>query len=169
MQRSPSFDRVVNPYVDNLQKLGVNASLNRIDNAQWVDRRYAFDYDMVNANIATGYEPGSNLEQMLGSAEADVSVFNAMGLKSPAADALIKVIRNIQTQEELIPAVKALDRDLRAEKFWVPQWYKDKHTVAYFDMFEYPDPLPPYDLGSSDFWWYNADKAAALKEAGVLR
>ena len=106
---------------------------------------------------------------MFGSEEADVSVFNAMGLKSPAADALIDVIRNIQSTAELIPAVKALDRVLRAEKFRVPQWYKNKYTVAYFDMFEYPEPLPPYGLGNMDFWWYNADKAAALKAAGALR
>lgn len=169
MERSPSFDRVINPYVDNLRKLGVDAVLNRIDNAQWVDRRYAFDYDIVNANISTGYEPGSGLEQRLGSKEADVSVFNAMGLKSPAVDALIATIRDIETTDELIPAVKALDRVLRAERFWVPQWYKDVHTVAYFNMFEYPDPLPPYALGVTDFWWYNAEKAEALKAAGALR
>ncbi len=169
MERSPAFDRVINPYVDNLQKLGVDAVLNRIDNAQWVDRRYAFDYDMVNASIATGYEPGSNLEQALGSAEADVSIFNPMGLKSPAVDELIEIIRNIQVAEELIPAVKALDRVLRAERFWVPQWFKDVHTVAYFDMFDYPEPLPPFDLGDTDFWWFNAEKAEALKTAGALR
>ncbi len=169
MERSPAFDRVVNPYVDNLRKLGVDAVLNRIDNAQWVDRRYAFDYDMVNASIATGYEPGSNLSQSMGSEDAETSVFNPMGLKSPAVDALIEVIRDIQVAEELIPAVQALDRVLRAERFWVPQWFKDVHTVAYFDMFEYPEPLPPFALGNTDFWWYNADKAEALKTAGALR
>ncbi|MDH5797628.1 MAG: extracellular solute-binding protein [Paracoccaceae bacterium] len=169
MERSPAFDRIINPYVDNLRALGVDAVLNRIDNAQWIDRRYAFDYDVVNASLALGYEPGSGLAQTFGTEEADVSVFNAMGLKSPAVDKLIDVIRNIEVKEELIPAVKALDRVLRAERFWVPQWYKDVHTVAYYDMFEYPDPLPPYSLGNLDFWWFNADKAQALKDAGALR
>ena len=169
MERSPAFDRVINPYVDNLRNLGVDAVLNRIDNAQWVDRRYAFDYDIVNASIATGYEPSSGLEQAMGSKEADVSVFNPMGLKDPAVDALIAVIQDAQTKEELNPAVKALDRVLRALWFRVPQWYKSTHTVAYFDMFEHPEPLPPYALGEMDFWWYNADKAAALRAAGALR
>lgn len=167
--RSPAFDRVVNPYVDNLRKIGVDASLNRVDNAQWVDRRYAFDFDVVIDNIALGYEPGSNLAQMLGSKDADVSVFNSPGLKNAAVDALIEVIRRAETKAELDPAVKALDRVLRALRFWVPQWYKDVHTVAYYDMFEHPDPLPPYALGYLDFWWINADKAAALKEAGAFQ
>ncbi len=169
LSRSPAFDRIINPYVDNLRKIGVDAVLNRVDNAQWVDRRYAFDYDLVIDNLALGYEPGSGLAQMFGSADADVSVFNSPGLKNEAVDALIEVIRNAETKEQLIPAVKALDRVLRALRFWVPQWYKDVHTVAYFDMFEYPENLPPYDLGYLDFWWYNAEKAEALKAAGALR
>ncbi len=169
LQRSPAFDRIVNPYVDNLRKIGVDARLDRVDNAQWVDRRYAFDYDTVNDSMALGYEPGSGLAQMLGSADADVSVFNSPGLKNEAVDALIEVIRRAETKEELDPAVSALDRVLRAIRFWVPQWYKDVHTVAYYDMFEYPEPLPPYDLGYLDFWWVNADKAAALKAAGAFQ
>ena len=169
LERSPAFDRIINPFVDNLKSIGIDALLNRVDPAQWVDRRYAFDYDMVTGSLSLGYEPGSGAEQMFGSAEADVSVFNAMGLKNEAVDALIEVIRNTETQEELVPAVKALDRVLRAERFVVPQWFKDKHTVAYFDMFEHPDPLPPYGLGNLDLWWFNQDKYDALRAAGVLR
>ncbi|MCI2399421.1 extracellular solute-binding protein [Aliiroseovarius subalbicans] len=169
LERSPAFDRVINPYVENLRRLGVDAVLNRVDNAQFVDRRYAFDYDIITDHLATGYEPGSNLEQSLGSKEAAVSVFNSPGVADPAVDAIIDVIRNAATKDDLIIGVKTLDRVMRAMKFWVPQWYKDVYTVAYFDMFEYPDPLPPYDLGYLDFWWYNADKHEALKAAGALR
>ncbi len=169
LERSPAFDRIINPFVDNLKSIGIDANLNRVDPAQWIDRRYSFDYDMVTGSLATGYEPGSGLAQRFGSEEADVSVFNAMGLKSPAVDAMIEVIRNIESQEDLVPAVQALDRVLRAERFVVPQWFKDVHTVAYFDMFEYPEPLPPYGLGEMDFWWFNPEKHEALKAAGALR
>jgi microcin C transport system substrate-binding protein len=66
-------------------------------------------------------------------------------------------------------ATKALDRVLRAERIWVPEWNKNTHTVAYYDMFEHPEALPPYALGELDFWWYNPEKAAALKASGALR
>lgn len=168
LERSPAFDRVINPYVENLLRLGVDARLNRVDNAQYVDRRYAFDYDVITDYMAVGYEPGGNLAQSLGSAEMEVSVFNSPGVADPAVDALIEIIRAAETKDELVTAVKALDRVMRAMKFWVPQWYKDVYTVAYFDMFEHPDPLPPYDLGYLDFWWFNADKYAALQAAGAL-
>ena len=91
-----------------------------------------------------------------------------MGLKSEAVDALIEVVMAAESQEELEPAVRALDRGLRAEKFWVPQWFKAAHTVAYLDVFDYPEPLPPFGLGQLDFWWYDADKAARLEAKGAL-
>ena len=71
--------------------------------------------------------------------------------------------------DELTTRVHALDRVLRGLHFWVPQWFKGKHTVAYWDMYAHPETLPPYSLGELDFWWYDADKAAKLKEAGAIR
>ena len=168
LNRSPAFDRIINPYVENLRRIGVDAVLNRVDNAQYVDRRYAFDYDIITDNLSFGYEPGGNLEQMFGSREMEKSVFNSAGVADPAVDALIAEVRAAQTKPALVTAVKALDRTLRAMRFWVPQWYKDVHTVAYFDMFEHPETLPPYDLGYLDFWWFDADGYESLKAAGAL-
>ena len=58
---------------------------------------------------------------------------------------------------------------LRAIKLCVPQWYTPNHLIAYYDMFGHPSELPPYALGELDFWWYDADKAEKLKQAGALR
>ena len=63
----------------------------------------------------------------------------------------------------------ALDRSLRALRFWVPQWFKAEYTLAYYDMFAHPQNMPPYQLGELDFWWYDADKAEKLKQSGALR
>ena len=51
----------------------------------------------------------------------------------------------------------------------MPQWFKNVHTVAYYDQYEHPETLPPYDLGELSIWWADPDKAAALKAAGVLK
>jgi len=77
-------------------------------------------------------------------------------------------VEEAQTLDELTAAVHALDRVLRAEGFWVQQWFKDTHTVAYFDIYRYPDPLPPLSLGQLTFWWYDADAHQRLRDAGVL-
>lgn len=168
---SPSFDRVMNPYIENLKALGIDAKLTRVDNAQMEARTRppSYDFDMITGNARSNYISGSDLKQFYGSETADVSAFNIMGLKSPAVDRLIDVVMASQSLDDLTVATKALDRVLRAERFWVPQWYKNTHTVAYYNMFEHPETLPPYALGELDFWWYNAEKAAALRAARVLR
>ena len=51
----------------------------------------------------------------------------------------------------------------------VPTWYLGKHWVAFWNMYEYPENLPPYALGVEDLWWINAEKAAELKASGALR
>ncbi|RMD89566.1 MAG: ABC transporter substrate-binding protein [Alphaproteobacteria bacterium] len=165
---SQTFDRVINPYVENLRRLGVNAIHQRVDNAEATNRERNYDFDLVTTQFRMSYIPGAGLRQYFGSETADRSVFNLMGLKDPAVDRLIDLVIAAKTEEELKWRVRALDRVLRSIRFWVPQWYKDVHTVAYYDMYEHPDPLPPYALGNLDFWWYNAEKGEALKAAGAF-
>ncbi|MGR3662867.1 MAG: extracellular solute-binding protein [Paracoccaceae bacterium] len=168
LEVSPAFDRVINPYVENLIALGVNAKLSRVDPAQYTARTRGKDFDMTNDQFAMGYEPGDGLKQYFGSEGADESVFNSPSLKSPAVDKLIEVVMAADSKEKLHIAVRALDRVLRAERFWVPQWFKNTHTVSYLDIYAHPDPLPPFALGYLDFWWVDPDKEAAMKAAGKL-
>ncbi|MDE0590699.1 extracellular solute-binding protein [Halocynthiibacter sp. C4] len=169
LERSPTFDRVILPYVDNLKKLGVNASLNRVDFPQFSERRQTFDYDIITSHLGGGYEPGDGLEQRWGSETAEVSIFNPTGFSSEATDRLIDIIKAAKTREELHVAVRALDRVLRVERIWVPEWYKDVHTIAYYDKYAYPEDLPPFDFGYLDFWWQDAEKEAKLKASGALK
>jgi microcin C transport system substrate-binding protein len=168
---SQSFDRIILPYVDNLRRAGVDAVHTRIDNVQLESRERPpnYDFDIVTGNARATLIPGPELKQFYGSETADVSTFNLMGLKSPAVDRLIETVIASTSREEMTTATRALDRVLRAERFWVPQWYKDKHWVAYFDMYDHPETLPPFARGELDFWWFNADKAAALRAAGAIR
>lgn len=168
---SQSFDRIILPFVENLRRAGIDAVHTRIDNAQLEARERPpnYDFDIVTGNARAAELPGAELKQFYGSATADVSAFNLMGLKSAAVDRLIETVIAATTRDEMTNATRALDRVLRAERFWVPQWYKNKHSVAYYDMFEHPEDLPPYARGELDFWWFNAEKAASLRAAGALR
>ncbi len=164
---SPAFDRIINPYVENLQRLGVEAKLDRVDIAQYQERRRSGDWDLVNHTYSMSFEPGDALKQWFGSITAEDSSRNLMYLKDPAVDRLIDVVVAAKTLDELTTATHALDRVLRAYGFWVPQWFKDVHTVAYYDLYRHPDPLPPYSPGFQDLWWTDADAAARLKAAGA--
>ena len=169
IERSPAFDRVVLPYVDNLRAAGIDAKYERIDSAQFTDRKRNYDFDMLTTQHPMSLEPSSGLKQYFGSESSDVSVFNSAGVSNPAIDALIEHVISAENKAELKTSVKALDRALRSLRFWVPQWFNNTYRVAYWDMYEHPDEIPPFDLGYLDFWWYNSDKADFLKSTGALR
>ena len=165
---SQSFDRVINPFVENLRKLGVDAMHTRVDNAQATERERNFDFDIVTGNFRTSLTSGAGLKQYFGSETADISIFNLAGYKSEAADRLIENVIAAEDRETLNDATRALDRVLRAEVFWVPQWFRNTHNIAYYDMYRYPDTLPPYALGVLDFWWFDQDAYARLKAEGAF-
>jgi microcin C transport system substrate-binding protein len=165
---SPTFDRVINPIVENLKQLGVDAKLERVDIPQYIERTRSGDFDLVTHSFSMGFEPGTSLEQWFHSKTADDSSRNLMRLRDPAVDALLPEIAKAQTLEDLRTTTHALDRVLRYIGFTIPQWYKDKHTVAYYDIFEHPENMPPLSLGELSFWWVNSEKEAALKAASIL-
>ena len=165
---SQAFTRIIEPFIENLKSLGVNAKHTKIDNAQMTERERSFDFDIVTGNFPMSFTPGSGLKQYFGSETADVSIFNKAGVKDEAIDKLIQVVMAAKTRDELKISVRALDRVLRSFYFWIPQWYKNVHTVAYYDFYEHPENLPPYDMGLLDFWWMNEKKFTDLKEKGAF-
>ena len=165
---SQAFTRIIEPFIENLKSLGVNAVHTKIDNAQMTERERSFDFDIVTGNFPMSFTPGSGLKQYFGSETADVSIFNKAGIESEVIDELIEVVMAAKTRDELKVAVKTLDRVLRSYYFWIPQWYKDVHTVAYYDYYEHPENLPPYDMGLLDFWWINNEKYNELKNEGAF-
>jgi microcin C transport system substrate-binding protein len=172
LEDTPTFERVISPYVENLRALGVDASLNLIDAAQMSQRTDPpnFDFDIIASRATNGgYEPGGELKQAYAAATVDNSTRNRAGFSHPAVEKLLDQVEGAKTREELDAVVKALDRVLRSQRFWIPQWYKNEYWTAYYDQYEHPTSLPPYALGELDFWWFNAEKAEKLKASGALK
>ena len=168
MNDSQTFDRVINPWVQNLRALGIDARNVRVDNAEYENRARSHDFDIISDHLGQDAIPGAGLQQYFGSANVG-DVFNGMGLANPAIDALIKHVEAADSLDGLQTATHALDRALRSLRFWVPQWFNAHYLVAYYDQYGRPETLPPYSLGELDFWWYDEDKAQALRQAGALR
>lgn len=164
---SPTFQRIIGPYVQNLKKMGVDASLRVVDAAQYQARQEDFDYDVVPGRFVMSLTPGTELRSLFGSEAADQrGTPNLSGVANPAVDALIEKAIAADSREELTVTVKALDRVLRALHVWTPNWYGGFYNVAYWDVFGKPDTPPPYSRGDG-YWWWDADKAEALKADGA--
>ncbi|MEH6739473.1 MAG: extracellular solute-binding protein [Sulfitobacter sp.] len=166
---SPTVTAAIENYISNLRGIGIDLQLEKVDSSQYTSRERGRDFDLIYESYAAFLGTGTGLSQYYGSEAAEFSLFNPAGLASPMVDAIIDASLAAQTREEEEAAMSALDRALRYEFFIIPMWYNDVNWVAYYDQYDRPETQPPYAVGHLDYWWYDADKAQKLRDAGVLR
>jgi microcin C transport system substrate-binding protein len=167
LNNSAAFERIILPYVENLRTIGVDASLNTIDFAQYEERQKTFDYDIVSGRFVLPLSPSVELRQLFASESAgQPGTFNLAGLADPVIDDLIEEVIAAPDRATLETRVRAVDRVLRDRLIWVPNWYKGTHWIAYWDVFGRPAEKPPFDRGT-DYWWWDAEKADLLRRAGA--
>ncbi|GBE44322.1 MAG TPA: ABC transporter substrate-binding protein [Rhizobiales bacterium] len=163
---SPQFERIVQPYSRNLERLGIKVSLRVVDPPQYSRRLDSFDFDIIVGNFSQSQSPGNEQRGFWGSAAADKKGSrNLIGVKNPAIDRLIDKIIFAKDRSELVAATRALDRVLLWNHYVVPQWYAPYSRIAYWDRFGAPETLPSQSVGFPDIWWWNEDAAKKLAEA----
>jgi microcin C transport system substrate-binding protein len=153
---SPSFERVMAGYVNNLRKLGVKASYRTIDPALYIDRLNRFDFDMTVNVFGQSQSPGNEQRDYWHSSSADRNGSrNLIGIKDSIVDQLVDRIIYAKTQEELAAACKALDRVLWYGYYVVPNWYVARHRVSFWNKFSRPEKLPLYynPIQALMTWW----------------
>ena len=160
----PSTERVLAGYVKNLQAIGVQTTIRRIDPAQYERRVKSFDFDAVTTRYALRPTPGVEVRTFWASEGAKIEgSYNLAGMSEPAIDALIGKVTEAGSRDQLKTATRALDRVLRAGHYWVPHWYRPYHYIAAWDKFGRPAVKPRYERGITHTWWYDAEKAAKLR------
>jgi microcin C transport system substrate-binding protein len=162
---SPSFERIIAPYVKILKSIGIDATMRMVDAAQYERRMKDFDFDLTTQRYALRLTPGIELKNYWGSQAATTNgSFNLAGIADPVLDQLIDKIVAAKSRAELVTATRAADRVLRAGYYWVPQWYKGAHNLAFWDKFGWPETKPKYERGALETWWYDEAKAKALAQ-----
>jgi microcin C transport system substrate-binding protein len=155
------------PYIKNLATLGIEATIRMVDPVQYKARQQDFDFDITIQRFSFSTTPGDSLRTYFSSqAAATPGSQNLAGIADPVVDALIERIIAADNRPALVIACKALDRVLRAGRYWVPHWYKASHWIAYWDVFARPATKPRYTRGIPETWWYDRDKAAKLEQRG---
>jgi len=159
---SATFARITNPYIQNLERLGIDATLRQVDRPQYQRRVEEYDYDIIVARLSFTMTPGPSLPTTFGSEAADQpATSNFAGIKDPVVDALLETVQAANTRDELYAALRATDRVMRSNFYWVPQWSKASHTLAYADKFGFPETKPLLSRGVYDTWWIDPAKAEA--------
>ncbi|PTQ90334.1 extracellular solute-binding protein [Agitococcus lubricus] len=161
----PEFERIVQPFKQNLARLGIDMSIRVIDTPQYINRMRDFDFDMTVGGFPQSLSPGNEQRGFFGSKAADTdSSHNLIGVKNPVVDALIEKIIAASTREQLVTASRALDRVLLAHHYVIPHYHINKYRIAYWNYLEQPKIKAKYSLGL-DFWWANSQKLTKVRAA----
>ncbi len=166
---SSTVEAIIETYLQTLQQWGIDASSEKVDSAQYAQRYYDKDWDMMYFRNQSFLSAGTGLFQSYGSENAVVSSYNPQSLQSELVDSIIEKSLLTTSREEELAALRALDRALRYLRIQIPAGYVAEHWVASYDMYEHPESLPPFALGVLDFWWFNQEKYEALVADGTLR
>jgi microcin C transport system substrate-binding protein len=159
----PTFKPHHMPFIKNLGVLGIEADLRIVDPVQYRKRVDEFDFDITVQRFNFSSTPGDSLRNYFSSSSSRMNgSYNLAGMADPVVDALIEKIIAAHTRPDLVIACRALDRVIRAGRYWIPHWYLAAHRIAYWDVFGFPPKKPGFSRGIPDTWWYDAGKAARL-------
>ncbi|CAD5202663.1 extracellular solute-binding protein [Pseudomonas sp. FEN] len=156
---NPNLERILQPYVENLASIGVDARLRTVDRAQYKQRLDQFDFDMILMTLDQTLSPGLEQWQYFHSSQANVKGSkNYAGVASPVVDHLLDALLAARSRDEQLAAGRALDRVLLWQHIMIPNWYLDYHRLAYRNRFAFVT-TPPYTLGLSAWWMKASEKA----------
>lgn len=157
---SPAFERVVSPFIRNLERLGIEANIRLVDVSQYIARLRSYDFDIVVSGFGQSSSPGNEQRDYWHSSSANKEGSrNLIGIQNPAIDYLVEQLIQSPDREQLVLRTRALDRVLQWNHYVIPQYHINKYRVAYWDKFAMPETRPKYALGFNT-WWIKPDKDA---------
>ena len=156
------LERVVQPMLRNMSRLGIQGQLRIVDINQYLNRLRSFDFEIITGQFPQSNNPGNEQREFWTSPFAEVPQSrNLMGLANPAVDALVEQLIAAGSREELNTITRALDRVLLWQFITIPHYHSGETRLAVWDKFGYPQPFPEYgfDLAA---WWVDTEREADI-------
>ena len=165
----PGFQRIAEPYKNNLKKVGVKLDIKVVQIAEYEERLRNFKVGRIVAGYPQSRSPGNEQRYMWGSDAADTPwTRNYIGIKNPALDELIERIVSAKTRKNLVVNIQALDRILTHQYYMVSHWYIAYDRAVYWNKFGRPKINASQNLVINnvlEWWWWNKERAKKLKKA----
>lgn len=159
----PTDERIAGPFVENLKKMGIDASLRIVDTSQYVNRMRSFDFDVATFVQAQSQSPGNEQRDFWTTRAAETpGSRNYAGIKDPVVDALVEKVIFAGSREDLIASTRALDRVLLWNFYYIPQYHNPKAWIGYWNKFGIPEKQPSYIGADTESWWIDPEKEKAL-------
>ncbi|MFS2156993.1 extracellular solute-binding protein [Pseudomonas sp. Pseusp122] len=155
---NPNLERILQPYIEDLRHIGIDAGLRTVDRAQYKQRLDQFDFDMILMTLGQTLSPGLEQWQYFHSSQATIKGSkNYAGIANPVVDQLLNQLLAAQSRDEQVATARALDRVLLAGHYMIPNWYLNNHRLAWRNRFAMVT-TPPYTLGLRAWWLKSAEK-----------
>jgi peptide/nickel transport system substrate-binding protein len=146
-------ERIALAYARSVRRAGIDARVRSVDSTQFEHRKIEFDFDMMPYRWEQSLSPGNEQLFYFGSAAADQNGSrNYMGMKSPAADAMIAALLSAVTREDFVAAVRALDRVLLSGSYVIPLYYPPAQWVAHRTRIAHPEKTSLFGY-LPETWW----------------
>ena len=163
---SPALGSSFVHYTQVLRRLGIESTIKSPEISNWLSRMRTGDFDVGAIWFLPDITPTSHIDNFFSSEQADLAYSsNWANIRDPAIDFLIERIKTASEFEDYAAAIRALDRVLLWNFYFVPGMAKEKIGLAYWDRFGQPDPVPLTRITSHvQHWWWDEEKAARVNE-----
>jgi microcin C transport system substrate-binding protein len=149
-----SYERVLGPVQQNLQRLGIQSRIRTVDTSQYWNRLQQFDYDVVVRSWRQYDSPGNEQRNYWTSKAAhSPGSRNYAGIADPAVDQLVELLIAASDRDHQVAIARVLDRALQWGHYVIPLWHSVDDRLITWDKFGRPDTLPGKDLGIIRTWW----------------
>lgn len=163
---APALERVAEPYINLLHKLGMGVSMRTVEVSNYLNRMRRRAFEATVVSITATLTPGADLRSTFGSEAADIDLSrNSMGIKNPVVDALIEKVVAARTAAEHMTATRALDRVLLWNFYGIPGFYAPGYRYIHWNRFGYPINDGLHRSGFPETWWFDADRASSVEAA----
>jgi len=147
-------ERLALLFSQSLKRAGIKLQVRAVDAVQFESRRIGFDFDMIQNRWDQSLSPGNEQSFYWSSAAAEQNGSrNYMGAKSPAIDALIAALIKAETREDVVAAVRALDRVLLSGFYVIPLFHLPQQWLARWTRIQHPSRTSLSGL-LPESWWY---------------
>lgn len=148
------FERIIQPFIKNLERLGIRARISVVDTTQYINRLRNYDFDIIVSGIPQSNSPGNEQREFWHSSKVNTpGSRNYAGISSPVVDALIESVISAPNRDSLVQRTRALDRVLLWGHYVIPNWYNPTDRVAYRNTLAHPEVTPKSGV-YLNAWWH---------------
>ena len=165
---SPALGGSFIPFIQALKKVGIEATVNSPEISSWLHRSRTGDFDggavwFLPDNIPTLLASNSFSSESLNIEYSP----NWAHISNPAVDKLIEVAAAAKDKALYIAAIRALDRVLMWNFYFVPTMSRTHLAMVYWDRYGFIEHGRLTRPEFYDAWWWDEEKAA--RTARILK